>query len=90
MVTTISGLEKLCKVRFPSPQRGRGVRGERARNQQDVFASIPRPASRAVFRELIQQKAIPPHPQPLSRVGARGADSKNVDRIRTKHAQASL
>ena len=62
------------EVRFPSPQRGRGVGGEGASIPLAVLASVLRSSSRAEFRELILQRGIPPHPQPLSRVGARGAD----------------
>jgi membrane fusion protein, multidrug efflux system len=65
---------ELNRFRFPSPQGGRGVRGEGESTwlidpggiQTQTWRCIPRADRR--YRN-------PPHPQPLSRVGARGAES---------------
>src|SRR6185436_149904 len=66
----------------PRPSVGEGL-GVRGRARRWVLESVPRPSSRAEFRDLNQQRGIPPHPQPLSRIGARGAYPNNCDRIRT-------
>jgi membrane fusion protein, multidrug efflux system len=65
---------ELNRFRFPSPQRGRGVRGEggstRLIDPGEIQTRTRRcvPCADRCYRN-------PPHPQPLSRVGARGAES---------------
>jgi len=83
-VTIVLGLENLNEFGSPLPNAGGGVRGEGARTPLDLFAEVSRAASRAGFRELIRQRGIPLTPQPLSRVGARGADFGDYVRIRTE------
>jgi membrane fusion protein, multidrug efflux system len=60
----------LNQLRFPSPQRGRGAKGEGASTQRTGPAvQFWVPPTDRLYRN-------PPHPQPLSGAGARGAASK--------------
>ena len=60
------------KIRSPSPQRGRGARGEGGERTVEMSAAF-RGRSNG-FGELIHLRGIPLTPKPLSRVGERGAD----------------
>jgi hypothetical protein len=62
------------ELRLPSPKRGRVAEGEGDRH--DVVGFLPfrtEPISLAFIAQLLT-RATPPHPQPLSRVGERGAE----------------
>ena len=62
------------KIRSPSPQRGRGARGEGGERTVEMSAAFRGPSSSNGFGELIHLRGIPLTPKPLSRVGERGAD----------------
>ena len=60
--------------RLPSPQRGRGAGGEgEPTNVVGCLPSQTQPTGSAIIARL-RQCATPPHPQPLSHAGARGAE----------------
>jgi len=63
----------------PLPNAGEGV-GVRGQTWRDVVASVSGRPSRAVFGESIEQRGILLTPQPLSRVGERGADARDLRR----------
>ncbi len=68
--------------RLPSPQRGRGAGGEGERRV--VVGCLPfsiQPVSLG-FIAKSPLRATPPHPQPLSRVGERGADLSGALQLR--------
>jgi hypothetical protein len=52
-------------------------------DESDVSLPLIACSSRAEFRELIQQRGIPLTPQPLSHIGARGADARDLYLSRT-------
>jgi hypothetical protein len=56
------------------------TRGEGASTQLECLVDVLRSSSGAELRKLNQQISVPPHPQPLSRVGARGADPRGLQR----------
>jgi general secretion pathway protein G len=72
----------LNRLQFPSPQRGRGVRGEGADASLEVPASVARSSSQSWVSDIDSAERYPPHPQPLSRVGVREAESSTVTRVR--------
>ena len=72
----------LNPLRFPSPQRGRGVRGEGASTLLDIPAIVPRSSVQSWVSGVDLAERYPSHPQPLSRVGERGAQSSIVTQVR--------
>ena len=79
----------LNRLRFPSPQRGRGVRGEGESTplidpgEIQPLMQRRRPVANRVCR-------IPLHPQPLSHAGARGAEASYVSQQTGTHYPLSL
>ena len=66
--------DELKRFRFPSPQRGRGARGEGG-SIRLIGSRVIQTRTRRWVPCLYRRYRNPPHPQPLSRVGARGAES---------------
>ncbi|HEU0007726.1 MAG TPA: hypothetical protein VFS12_17195, partial [Terriglobia bacterium] len=61
-------------VRLPSPQRGEGFGGEGQARSIDFRTAREEPCPMREDRHTLPQRENPPHPRPLSRVGARGAE----------------
>jgi len=59
----------LIEFGSPRPNAGEGLGVRGASTRLDVVASLPRPSSRAGFRELIQQRSIPLTPGPSPALG---------------------
>jgi general secretion pathway protein G len=79
----------LSSLRFPSPQRGRGVRGE----GESTLLIDPRKTQTLSQRRLPRADRlpwIPPHPQPLSHIGARGAEVSYLSQQTGTHYSPSL
>jgi uncharacterized protein DUF1587 len=62
----------------PLPNVGEGATGEGDEHTAGGLASILGASSRAASRELIQHRGIPVTPRPLSHVGERGADTRDL------------
>src|SRR5262245_65696359 len=53
------------RLRFPSPQRGRGARGEGGSRQLDALASVPEACPRSDYRWDCSRIVPPSPPTPL-------------------------
>ena len=69
-----NGNPVLLALRFPSPQRGRGARGEGDRERVGSSSSCRIQPTSLALEAKMTQRVAPSHPQPLSRVGERGAE----------------
>jgi len=64
----------LNPLRFPSPRRGRGIRGEGVSPLLDVAASVPKSLSQSGVPKVDSAESYPPHP--------RGTESSTVTQVR--------
>lgn len=64
----------LLDLRFPSPQRGRGARGEGDRERVGSSLSCHIQPTSLVFKAKTTRRVPPAHPQSLFRAGERGAE----------------
>ena len=72
--------QKTNRIRFPSPQRGRGVRGEGASTLLDVLPSVPRPRL-AIAESARNGRAYTFLNRSSAETGAQGAGNPRSDRI---------
>ena len=79
----------LTKLQFPSPQRGRGVRGEGDRELVGICYPCHIQPNLLAFKAKAKERAMPPHPQPLSHVGEMGVEGSILPLIKWRLADAS-
>ncbi len=74
-MTMIPSLQRPIDFGFPLPSEGEEVRGEGASTSLDLLRGVLETLTQSRVSGVNSTDGNPPHPQPLSRAGARGADN---------------